>query len=119
METYHTRLDPRKTEVLDFTKTYGQLAAMTEFDLRSIVRFRAWLKEVTGDENFGLRPLLKLDGDQTLGDQVLASMLQSMFAFKAEVDRLRAENQQLRARLQPRRSLEHRKALAILEACQP
>lgn len=51
------RFQGREQEILDYTKNFGQLKAMDK-EHTSYLAFRAWLKDETGNENYGLTPEL-------------------------------------------------------------
>ena len=118
MKSLHTRLDPRKDEVLRITGTFGQFKGMREAGVASYDCFRRWLKEVTGDENFGLHPKIKLAGDQTLGDQCVEAFLRKVAYLEtrnAEKDR-RIEYLEWQLSLGQPKQLQQ--ALTVLEVCQ-
>jgi len=118
MKSLHTRLDPRKEEILRITETFGPFKAMTDFHVAGYDRFRIWLKEVTGDENFGSRPKIRLDGDQSLGDQLVAAFLRKVARFQAENEDLKKRIKLLEWQLDHTREKEQEQALAVLEVCQ-
>ena len=118
MKSLHTRLDYRKDEVLKFTAQHGQFGAMNEFDIRSYDRFNQWLKEVTGDENFGLCPTLSIDGRRTLGEQLVDAFLLKVAQLQAEKEELRAQVEMLKRVATLNRRHDEELVIEALEVCQ-
>ena len=60
MQNTARRLEPFKNEILKETAERGQFSGLRRAQeltgLKSIIAFRRWLREVTGNENFGLSP---------------------------------------------------------------
>lgn len=56
MESLKKRLESIKDDVLKVTAEEGQHAGMRHANVKDYIAFTKWLKEVTGDENFGLQP---------------------------------------------------------------
>jgi len=117
MKSLHTRLDPQKDEVLKVTETFGQFRAMRQFKVSSYDRFSLWLKEVTGNENFGLRPVISPDSGQTLGDQLVMAFLRKVAELEAKNEDLRQRIKDLEWQLSHSGEKETQQALAILEVC--
>ncbi|MBA7563509.1 hypothetical protein ES708_05168 [subsurface metagenome] len=118
MKSLHTRLGYRKDKVVDFTRKYGQFAAMSEFGAHDLICFRRWLKEVTGNENFGLRPEIGGYRYGSVAEQFVA-------AFICKVTQLQAENETLRSRVRVlerevsiNRHADEELLVAALEVCQ-
>lgn len=118
MQPLRTRLNGEKEAVLAYTTTYGRLLAMQKFQVKDYISFVTWLKEVTGDEKFGLNPTVNPNGNQDLGDQLVA-------AFLRKLERLQAENVSLREQLQAatrqpstQKDKDAQLALLGLQACQ-
>ena len=118
METLHTRLDDQKEEVLRITETFGRFRAMRDFGVRDYVCFSKWLKEVTGDENFGVCPKISPDSSQTLGDQLVVAFLRKVAQLQTENERLRERINALEWHLAAASEKEETQALAVLEVCQ-
>lgn len=118
MKSLHTRLDPQKEAVLSVTEKFGRFRAMDEFGVKDYPGFCKWIEETTGNENFGLNPKIRLNGHQTLGDQLVD-------AFLCKVAQLQTQNKQLGERirflewqLERTGGKEQNQALAILEVCE-
>ena len=118
MKSLHTRLDPIKDRVLRITETFGQFKGMQEAGVASFDCFRRWLKEVTGDENFGLHPKIKLDGDQTLGDQLVDAFLRKVADLETKLARRNGRIEYLERQLFLRQPKQLQQALTVLEVCQ-
>ena len=99
MESLHTRLDPIKEKVIKFTEYFGPFTAMREFGVADYGCFSKWLKEVTGDENYGLPPKISLDGGQGVAGQVAAKVVRMLLELQAENEALRKENKRLKLEL--------------------
>jgi hypothetical protein len=117
MQTLKTRLNPIKDEVLKVAETFGVFRAMDQFRVASYDRFKIWLKEATGNENFGLRPKIDLSSRQPLGDQLVQ-------AFLLKVSQLENKNTELQQRvhflewqLAQGKAKEMNEAIAVLEVC--
>jgi len=117
MKSVHERLDPVKEEVLAAVENYGAFRAMTQFEVRDYACFKRWLKEVTGDENFGLHPKLSLNGHQSLGDQLVNAFLYKVAQLQAENVSLHKEIERLKEMLSGEHEKEQTQALAIMETC--
>ncbi len=118
METLHTRLDYQKEAVLSVTEKFGRFKAMDVFKVRDYLCFSHWLREATGNENFGLNPKISLDGGQTLGDQVVDAFLQKVAQLQAENEKLHKEIEYLKWLRSSSIEKEELQALAVLEVCQ-
>lgn len=118
MKSLHERLDPQKEEVLRVTETFGRFKAMRQFRVLTYDRFHNWLKEVTGDENFGLRPKISLDGRQTLGEQLVYAFIRKVAQLEAENERLRQRVEILELQLSPAEETEDLQTMAVLDVCQ-
>lgn len=113
----HTRLDPRKEEVLKVVKSFGVFRAMEDFQVASYDRFLKWLKEVTGNANFGINPAIALGGSQSLGDQLVAAFLRKLADLEGQRADLQERIRVLEWQLAGPRETEYRQALTVLEAC--
>jgi len=111
MRSLHTRLDYRRDEVLKFAARFGQFRAMEEFEVKSYAQFSAWLREVTGDENFGLHPKISLGDHKTLGEQLTDAFLRKVAQLQDENQRLKAQIEMLK--LTARANKKHDENLAI------
>lgn len=118
MESLHKRLDDQKEEVLRITETFGRFRAMRDFGVRDYICFSKWLKEVTGDEDFGLQPKIRPDSSQTLGDQLVTAFLRKVAQLQTENERLRERIKDLEWQLAAASEKEEIQALAVLEVCQ-
>lgn len=118
MKALHKRLDHQKEAVLAVTRRFGRSRAMQKFQVNDYLCFSRWLEEVTGDENFGLRPEISLDTRQTLGDQLVAAFLRKVARLQAENEELRERVEYLESQLDGHKELEELQALAVLEVCQ-
>lgn len=118
MQSLRKRLEARKEEILKITETFGQFRAMSEAGVSSYDCFRRWLKEVTGNENFGLRPKINLDSDQTLGDQLVDAFLRKVATLEGENARLKERIKFLEWSRSVTKGKEDKQALAILDLCQ-
>lgn len=118
MKSLHARLDPIKDEVLSFTEEFGRFKAMSQFGVRDYLCFSNWLKEVTGNENFGINPKICLDGHRTLGDQLVDAFLRKVAELQTERETLRQRIDYLEWQLAAASEKEEKQALAILEVCQ-
>lgn len=118
MKSLHARLDHQKEEVLKVTETFGQFRGMCFAKVQSYDRFKKWLKDVTGDENFGLRPKLNLNSYQTLGDQLVDAFLRKVATLEAQKDSLSERIDSLEWTLSHSQEKEQAQALAIVQACQ-
>ncbi len=117
MKSAHARLDPQKEEVLKVCDTFGQFHAMDRFKIKSVIAFRAWLKDVTGNENYGIAPKLRLDNRQTLGDQLVNAFIQKVADLQ---DQLKEKNKRidfLEWQLSQGNDKEISQSLSVLEAC--
>ena len=117
-QSLKSRFNGNKEEVLAYTKTYGRGPAMRKYDIRTYTSFKDWLEEETGDENYGINSIIHPDG-QPLGDQVLNAFLQYVAKSKAEFKALREENESLREQLRIRGLENQKRAVQILQACEP
>ena len=118
MKTLHTRLDERKDEILLVTETFGVFRGMYEAGVSSYDRFRLWLRDVTGNENFGLHPKLNPNSDQTLGDQLVDAVLRKVTDLEAQLKERDKRIRFLEWTLSVRKGKEDKQALAVLELCQ-
>ena len=118
MKSLHTRLDQQKETVLSVTAKFGRWRAMRDFKVSDYGCFHNWLKEVTGDENFGLNPAICLDGHKTLGDQLVAAFINTVLALKVENQKLHEELEYIKWLQSSARDKEELQALAVLEVCQ-
>ena len=118
MESLHTRLDPIKEKVIKFTEYFGPFTAMREFGVADYGCFTKWLKEVTGNENYGLPPKISLDGGQGVAGQVAVKVVRTLLELQAENAELRKENKRLKLELSRDGSNEYQEAMGFLEVCQ-
>ena len=118
MKSLHSRLDNKKEEVLEVTRTFGLFKAMQQFDVSDYACFTKWLQEVTGDEHFGLHPKIKSDLHQTLGDQLVVAFLNKVAQLKSENEKLRQRAEYLEWQLSRSSEREQSQALAILHSCE-
>ena len=118
MKTLHTRLDHQKEEVLAYTRKFGRFRAMQRFRVADYLCFSRWLKEASGDESIGICPKFSPNGNQSLGEYAVQTLLQTLFDLKTENARLNEEIEHLKWLLSSSKEKEELEALAILEACQ-
>lgn len=118
MKSLHTRLDPIKDEVLKVTETFGPFRAMTMFKVADYPGFRRWLKDVTQNENFGLRPKISLDGRQSLGDQLVDAFLRKVAELEADRDRWKQRAEYLEWQVAAASEKEMNQALTVLQTCE-
>lgn len=117
MLTLHKRLDHQKDEVLQVCENYGIFRAMDQFKVASYDRFQIWLKEVTGNENFGLHPKLDLSNRQPLGDQVVEAFLRKVAAMEKTNIELEKRNRFLEWQLNQHHEKDLNQAMAVMEVC--
>lgn len=108
-------------EVLDFTRQNGRFAAMDKFDIRDYPAFVKFLKEETGDENFGIqinRPRIE---DRPVDIQLFqaysrkVSMLKNLARIRREGKRLDAHIERLEQQLlELEEAREHREELVLI-----
>ena len=118
MKSLHKRLDYQEEAVLSVCRKFGRFRAMREFGVSDYPAFAKWLKEVTGDENYGLNPQIRLDSSQTLGDQLVDAFLRKVAQLQAQNEELREQIAYLKWQLEQAGEKEQSQALAILEVCQ-
>lgn len=118
MKSLHTRLDPIRDEVLEFTRTYGRFKAMWKFRVSSYERFCNWLEEVTKDENFGLRPVIDHGSNETLGDQLVSAFLRKVADLEDKLAERDRRIEFLEWQLSHAKDREEQQGLAVLESCQ-
>jgi len=118
MQSLHTRLDPIKEEVLNYTKRHGRFKAMEKCGVKDYVCFHNWLEEVTDDPLFGFEVACRNDGNMSLLDTLLERFLFKVAKLEAEVKRLRLENEMLRETRDQRQEIQEEKILAVLQACE-
>ena len=117
METLHKRLDPHKAAVLATCEALGQFHTMELFKVRDYLSFQKWLKEATGDENFGLDSKVSVDGGQTLGDKLLAAVLRKITHLAAENARQRQRIEHLEYQQGIRGRKEETQIVSLLQMC--
>lgn len=117
MRSLHERLDHQKDRVLKVTTLFGRFQAMGEFEVESYDCFCKWLEEVTGDENFGLSPKIRLNGGQTFLNQLAVKVMRTLLDLQAENAELRKANRELKRQLLPDGRVDTDQASAILELC--
>ena len=118
MKSLHTRLDPIREEVLEYTKQQGRFKAMAKFEVKDYGRFSRWLEEVTGDAEFGFEASCRSLRGQSLLDELLEKFLAKVGKLEAENKRLREENSMLQWHLDQRREIHEEKVLAVIQACE-
>lgn len=118
MQSYRKRLEPIKDKVLAKTETYGQQEGMDCAGVKDYVCFRNWLKEVAGNENFGIPPKIRLIYGQTLGDQLLEAFLKKLAEVKAANTGLLNDIEYLKSQLAKEHTEEEPKVMALLAACE-
>lgn len=118
MQSLHTRLDYQKDQVLKFIGLFGRSHAMEEFGVADYSRFSEWIKEVTGNEHFGLNPKFGANGSQGVLNQVAIKMVRTLLDLQAENKELRKENEILKLELQRGDGEDMDQALALMEICQ-
>jgi len=117
MLTLHKRLDYQKDEVLKVCENFGIWRAMTQFHVAGYTEMKNWLKETTGNENFGLHPKINLGNSQTLGDQIIEAMLRKVSDLEKNNQDLRERNRFLEWQLAQGQAKETEQAISILEVC--
>lgn len=117
MQTLKTRLDPIKNQVLEAAETYGRFYAMTQFHVSSYDRFKNWLKGVTGNENFGLRPKIDLASRQPLGDQLVEAFLLKVSQLEGQLTEKDQRIRFLEWQLTQGKNKDLTQAIAVLEVC--
>ena len=103
MQSLAKRFKDNKKGVLDYTKRWGIHKAMDEFGVKDYIAMRRFLKEATGNENFGVSPRFNGGGKSDIFE-VVRSKLEDYVAkvnrrnaeMSAELDRLERENEILR-----------------------
>ncbi len=118
MKSLHTRLDHQKDKVLKMTELFGPFPAMREFEVDDYLCFNRWLKEVTGNENFGIHPKIRFDGPETFTNQLALKVIRKLLDLQDENKELHKEVQALRAQLSGDGHVDSQEALAIVELCQ-
>ena len=118
MESLHTRLDHQKDKVLRGTSLFGRFHAMDEFGVKDYERFSKWLKEVTGDENFGINPKLGSDGGKGIAGQVAIKVVHTLLDLQAENKELRRELTALKGLHSRDNGSDTDAVLALMEVCQ-
>lgn len=117
MKSLHNRLDDKKDRVLMITKLLGRGTAMDEFGVADYLSFSNWLEEVTGDESFGIPPIISPNGNHSVLNQVAAKVVHTLLELKAENEELRKQVRILKAELSRDNGNVPDQALAILEVC--
>ena len=117
MESLHKRLDPQKTSVLATCEALGQFETMELFKVRCYPSFTRWLKEVTGDENFGLRSTLDLQDGADLGDRLVAAFLRKLAHLEADIAKRDQRIEHLEYQLEIRGHKEQTEVISLLQTC--
>lgn len=118
MNSLHTRLDPIKEEVLNYTQRHGRFQAMDKFEVKDYACFHSWLEEVTDDPLFGFEAACRNNGNRSLLDELLDKFLFKVAKLEAEVKRLRRENEWLQETRDQRREIQEKNILAVLQICE-
>lgn len=116
-QSLKARFNGNRDEVLEYTANFGRWKAMTKFNIRDYLAFTRFLMEMTGDENFGVKPKLNLNGNQSLGDQLIEAIISKVARMEAQNQGLRQRIELLEWELNLKREAEPIKALAVLEVC--
>ncbi len=118
MKSVKARLAEHQEAVLDVTRTFGRFRAMEQFHVSDYACFSKWLQEVTGDENFGINPKIKLDNHQSLGDQIVDAFLHKVAQLESENERLKQRASYLEWQLSQSSVKAESQALAVLSVCE-
>lgn len=111
------RFNSNRDEVLEYTANFGRWKAMTKFNIKDYLAFTRFLREMTGNENFGFKPKLNLNGNQSLGDQLIEAMLRKVADLETKVAERNKRIEFLEWQLNIKREADELKALAVLEVC--
>jgi hypothetical protein len=117
MESLHKRLDPQKSAALATCEALGQFRTMELFNLKDYPSFKRWLKETTGDENFGLQNQVSLHDGETLGDKLVAAFLRTVSRLEADNARRQQRIDHLEYQLGIRGHKEQTQVISLLQAC--
>lgn len=117
MQSLKTRLENCRKEVLDYTKYHGRSEAMDKFDIKTYDSFARWLEEETGEKMFGFRPVLGVDRNTSLGDQLVDAFLRKVAYMETERAKQVEIIKTLRWQLAQRKERDDVKVMAILTEC--
>jgi len=117
MESLHKRLDPQQKAVLATCEALGQFRTMELFNLKDYPSFKRWLKETTGDENFGLQNQVSINDGETLGDKLVAAFLRKVAGLEAENARRGQRIEHLEYQLCIRGQKEQTQVISLLQTC--
>lgn len=117
MKSLHKRLDYQMEEVLKVAALFGQLRAMDKFGIKSTIGFRKWLREVTGNENYGIGPEFPHFNHQTLGEQLVNTFLRKVAQLQDENQNLRSQVEILKGELEVNHRHDEELVEEALEVC--
>lgn len=118
MRSLHKRLDPIKDWVLQVHREKGPLAAMTQFGVATYTCYKNWVKEVTGNANYGLYFGTPYEKGPAPVDERLTTALRQVAELEAEKEALRGLIKFLKWELTHDQEKVNQDNLAILELCQ-
>ena len=115
MQSLKAKFNGNCQEVLDFIGTYGVFAGMTKYQVKDYAAMRNWLKEVTGDENFGISPKFDTYPGETAFDKLAKALCKTIWEVMADNERLQKENKAIWQVIKERGKADEEKARLALE----
>jgi len=128
-QSLKNRFNGNTQEVLQYTRLFGQRAAMLKFKHPGTVcldgiAFRGWLKDVAGDENYGLNPQmsgLNIPRGQNPIEYVFSRLADSMVDLKGQLaeknERIKSLEDEVAVLTESQTSHITSGLLAVLQVC--
>lgn len=114
-QSLRKRLNGDMPEFLEYTRRYGVWSAMEKWKFRDYVAVRKILTEETGDESFGLRPVIRPDYEGGF-EGMVREFVQAFANYVIKMDK---ENEVLKRQLEVFRTESNRKKEYFMEQLIP
>ena len=99
-QSLNSRFDGNAQEVISYAQTWGIFQAMEKYQVRDYLAFKRFLEEKTGNENFGLSPLLGGEVGRSWAEDLLDAFIGKISKMEAEKQHLETELHNVNLRLE-------------------
>jgi len=95
-----SRFNGNLQEVIDYAQTWGTFKAMDKYQVKDYLAFKEFLEGETGNQNFGLSPLLDKEMGRSWAEDLLDAFVNKIGKMEAEKQRLEIELHRLNLKVE-------------------